>query len=172
MSPLSSVYLSSVSLSAFATLRGKFATRQKTANFNFSLSITMVTHNTKHHVATFLLCSHSLLSTWSSFVWLSWLRGSCRSVGTRWRFRWRNTVSTHTWPFSFWNSPAVRLHASGGSANSPAVSKHTGHALADGHHLGWCEPTEGLPTQHAGPALHAGLEVGFFHQSQRHRFPN
>lgn len=73
------------------------------------------------------------------------------------------------WPV-VWNFTAVWLLASGGPEDSPTVSKHPSHTVADGHHLGRCQLTEGLPAQHAGPALHAGLEVGLFHQPQRHRF--
>lgn len=84
--------------------------------------------------------------------------------------RWGGTSSNLS--FTLWNPPAVWLHASRGPADSPAVPQHTSHTLAHGHHLGWRQPPEGLPAQHAGPALHAGVEVGFFHQSQRHRLPH
>ena len=68
--------------------------------------------------------------------------------------------------------PALRLPAPGGAGDGRAVQQRACHTLAHGDHLGRGQPAEGLPAQHAGPALHAGLEVGLLHQPQRHRLPH
>lgn len=113
-----------------------------------------------------LLRSDSLLSTWTSSVRLSWqVCGNVSDAETQLSLIYLSDLL-------FWNSAEVWLLASGGLADSPTVPEHPSHALADGHNLGWCQLTEGLPTQYAGPSLDAGLEVGLFHQPKRHRFPH
>lgn len=58
---------------------------------------------------------------------------------------------------------ALQLPASGSCAHGPAVPQHEGHTLAHGHYLGRGQSAEGLPAQHAGPAVHARLEMGLLH---------
>lgn len=67
---------------------------------------------------------------------------------------------------------ALHLPAPGSCAHGRAVLQREGHTLAHGHYLGRGQSAEGIPAQHAGPDVHARLEMGLLHQPQCHRLPH